>query len=175
MLIYMRIFRLDSYLTFLAPSCLGIIMLAFAQYANALTTQGAASVTIADGLAVQETQILSFGRIIKPTSGTHRVVVRPNGTYNAASAAFTLGQEQQNAIFRITGDADANIVISSSNIQSTITGVTFDSLRHPTSRTLNRRGLRNLNVGGVIIVDSSVVPGVYNQGELSYSITVNYE
>ncbi|MDA0781917.1 MAG: DUF4402 domain-containing protein [Rickettsiales bacterium] len=138
------------------------------------TASSTASVQIHLPMQVNQLQELNFGKVFVPNSGSHLVVVRRNGQYNANTQG-TIGSFQQNARFRIFGTPNAVVNYTVISTNSTIPGVDFDSLLIPASQTIGANGRRAVNVGGRIFVHSNAVPGVYTSGELSYTFMAEYE
>jgi hypothetical protein len=138
------------------------------------TVPSQASVEIVTPLTITKETELNFGKVEIPLTGSNRVVVRRNGQYNNNTEG-TIGSYQTNALFRLSGEPNAavNYVVISS--QSTIPGVTFDRVIIPNSQNINNNGNKNLRVGGRIFVSSTASPGTYNNGELSYTFSAEYE
>lgn len=162
------------------PFRLSTVMLAglatlFTYQAYAETSTGAASVKIVTPLILQETTTLNFGNVLIPSSGTtYSVAVTRGGNYTAGSTG-TLGNDQTNGQFHITGEPNYVVEINEVSTSSTITGVSFDALRLPATRTINSSGQVNFNVGGDITVDSTAAAGTYDNGELSYTVEALYQ
>lgn len=143
-----------------------------AHNAQAAEINSTATVTLSDGLELEELRQLSFGVVLIPSTGTNTVGVDNVGTGQYTSGSETLGDSQQNARYSITGFANQEVSITTSNVVSDIPGVSF-SVEHPNSRTLDTNGTANFKVWGEIVIDNTAQAGQYDN-DLEYTVTVAY-
>ena len=141
---------------------------------QAETTSNSSSVTLVEPLTMTQSREMNFGKVLVPSSGSNLVRLKGNGDYHSSTTG-TIGNFQESAQFKITGDPNSVVEYTSVSVSSTIPGVTFDRLYHTASQTINNNGKKNLNVGARIYVSSTATPGVYDNGELSYTIQVEYQ
>ncbi len=160
-------------LTLLSLIVVLVCSVLFAPIVLAASQTGTATVTLSEGLVLEEVRQLSFGNVLLPTTGTNVVTVDTVGSGNYTSGDV-IGTDQSNARYKIVGFSDAVVDITSSDVVSTIPGVTFNAIDHGNSRTLDGSGEAFFKIGGTITVDTSAAAGVYNTGQLSYIITVDY-
>ena len=150
-----------------------------AQDSDSATADG--STTIIQPLTISKDADLSFGRIVKPTTGTGTVTIAAScDAVTAGSGAVALtGIATSRAKFTIDGEGGQGITItvpSSFDLENgtdTIT-VTLDPDR-PASDTLDGTlggdGTRALNVGGSFSLPDSVSTGEYTG---DFTVTVAY-
>ena len=152
---------------------------AFAQDSDTADADG--STTIIQPLTIAKDADLSFGRIVKPSTGTGTVTIADSAdTVSAGSGAVALtGIATSRAKFTIDGEGAQGITITVPadfdlvNGTDTIT-VTLDADR-PASDTLDGTlggdGTRALNVGGSFSLPDSVSTGEYTG---QFTVTVAY-
>jgi len=141
---------------------------------KAIDVQNSSSVTIMQDLSLTQQTELNFGKVLIPASGTHLVRVKNNGDYHETTTG-TIGNSQTHGRFYVTGEPNATIKYTKIAVSSSIPGVTFDRIYLTSSQTIPGDGDRYVNVGGRIYVDSTAQSGVYNNGELSYTFSAEYE
>ena len=153
---------------------------AFAQDSDSADADG--STTIIQPLTITKDADLSFGRIVKPSTGTGTVTMADSAdTVTAGSGAVALsGIATSRAKFTIDGEGAQGITITVpasfdlDNGTDTIT-VTLDPDR-PASDTLDGTvgtdGTRALNIGGSFSLPDSISTGEYT-GDFTVSVAYN--
>ena len=153
---------------------------AFAQDSDTADADG--STTIIQPLTIAKDADLSFGRIVKPSTGTGTVTIADSAdTVSAGSGAVALtGIATSRAKFTIDGEGAQDITITVpadfdlDNGTDTIT-VTLDADR-PASDTLDGTlggdGTRALNVGGSFSLPDDAVTGEYT-GQCTVTVAYN--
>lgn len=152
---------------------------AFAQDSDSADADG--STTIIQPLTITKDADLSFGRIVKPSSGTGTVTIADSAdTVSAASGAVALtGIATSRAKFTIDGEGAQGITITVpasfdlENGAESIT-VTLDADRPASdtlSGTLGGDGTRALNVGGSFSLPDDAATGEYTG---QFTVTVAY-
>lgn len=156
-----------------------ISMPALAQDSDSADADG--STTIIQPLTISKDADLSFGRIVKPSTGTGTVAIADSAdTVSAGSGAVALtGIATSRAKFTIDGEGAQGITITVpsdfdlDNGTDTIT-VTLDADR-PASDTLDGTlggdGTRALNVGGSFSLPTGISTGEYTG---QFTVTVAY-
>lgn len=145
---------------------------------SATVANAEAAATIITPLALENTQILDFGKIVR--SGVAGTVVINNAgerSFTGGASEFKNDQDFTHAIFAVTGENNAtfNITLPTSDVTLTLDGGTetmkINNFTNSTSGTLNSTGTTQFNVGGTLNVSANQAAGLY---EGTYSVTVAY-
>ncbi len=150
---------------------------AFAQTAgDSATAVGSASTSVIQAVSLSATTPLSFGTIVKPTSGSGTVTVTAGGARTAAApvvvapgsaaataAAFTVSGDPSRT-FSISTPANSNMTDGTNNIAVTYT-------TSAASGTLSNLGAATFTVGGQMTIADTTVAGSYTG---TFSETVQY-
>lgn len=169
----------------IAFAAAGLTMLGAASAANAqASASGTAngSVTLMNPITITKTADISFGRIIKPTSGTGSVAIPfTNDTVTAGSGATAMsGITTSRAKFTIAGEGGQAVSVSVpatfdlTKGGDTITVTLDDDLGTSTtlSNTVGTPGSASLNIGGSFSLPSGQASGAYTG---SFAVTVAYQ
>lgn len=164
----------------LAASVLAVALPGVAHAQSSANASATGSTTIVQPITITKTADLSFGRLVKPVSGTAGAMVMSNiddldlevgvaGLDNVSRAKFTIAGEGGQAVsismpanFTMSKGSDTISVELAPDVSGSIT----------LSGALGSTGSASLNVGGLIYLDSTTPTGLYSG---SFTVTVAYQ
>jgi spore coat protein U-like protein len=166
----------------MATSALAMALPGVAHAQSSASASATGSTTIVRAITISKTADLSFGRIVKPTSGTGAIVVfsDADGIEESGNALYVDGSPISRAKFTIEGEGGQAVSVS---VPSTFTmskgsdtiAVTLYSDLAPSvtlSNALGSGGSALLNIGGQFSLPSSQATGLYSG---TFTVSVAYE
>lgn len=144
--------------------------------ANATSITSSAGVDVVTPLIMNQVREMSFGQVSIPPTGSppNAIKVKKNGDY-ASGTTGVIGEFQESARFEIFGEPNTVVQFSEVSVNSTIVGVTFDNIIVSATKTIPNDGQRFTKIGGQISIDSTASAGVYDNGELTYTVSIEYQ
>jgi hypothetical protein len=152
---------------------------AFAQSTASATTTG--TTTIIQPITIAQSSALSFGTIVRPTSGTSTISIGTGAdTVSTTGTAVALRGTTTRARYTVTGEGGETIVVSmptSFNLTRTgATDIPVTLTRNPTgnltlSNSLGTTGTAALDIGGSFTISSTTQTGDYTG---NFLVTVSY-
>ncbi len=134
---------------------------------------------------------MNLGKVAKPSSGTQSYTLNTNGTITPGSpAASVVSASAVAGNHTITGSNSTNYKVTLTAGGAGVSGITITALRGDIASGGTCAGLpcnitgqssatlstgATLTVGAAVSIDSTVVAGNYNTGQLQYTISVDYE
>jgi hypothetical protein len=147
--------------------------------AAAQTSQSATgSITVMQPvLNVTKTADLSFGAVVRPTSGAGTISIDANtGTVTASNLAQASGNTTSRAAFTVDGQANANIQVTYPSSINLLRSGGSETLTVNLTSTMGggqiaANGAVSFHIGGQVTLASSTVAGAYSN---SFTVTVAY-
>jgi len=150
--------------------------------AYAVDVTNDASVTIVEPPTVTANDDMDFGKVVQPASGSETVILKTDGSVDAASTAQTVSSSTAAGTLTISGSSSETVAISVTD-DANVTGLTLGSFTSQTfgGQTLSGGSLSGatltggsdtLTLGATLTVASTVTTGALTP---TFTVAVDYE